>query len=120
MPEKIFSEGVLLPDGRKARVLAYDDGSVRLRLDGAPYALSEAFLQGGTNDHAIIKLSPVAAPASFEPIPTGFACPHEGCQVVAKTANGLQKHVAAFHSIEAHARMLGVPLDEDDGDEEAS
>ncbi|MFI7067084.1 hypothetical protein ACIBL3_39225 [Kribbella sp. NPDC050124] len=37
-------------------MLAYDDGSVRFRLDGTPYVIEEAFLQGGRNDHAIIKL----------------------------------------------------------------
>jgi hypothetical protein len=57
MPERIFSEGVVLPDGRKVRVLAYDDDSVRFRLDGTPYVLEEAFLSGGRQDHAIIKLA---------------------------------------------------------------
>jgi hypothetical protein len=57
MPERIFSEGLVLPDGRKARVLAYDDGSVRFRLDGTPYVMEEAFLSGGRQDHAIIKLA---------------------------------------------------------------
>ena len=57
MPERIYSEGLMLPDGRKVRVLAYDDGSVRFRLDGTPYVMEEAFLSGGRQDHAIIKLS---------------------------------------------------------------
>lgn len=57
MPERIYSEGLVLPDGRKVRVLAYDDGSVRFRLDGTPYVMEEAFLSGGRQDHAIIKLS---------------------------------------------------------------
>ncbi|MDQ4132452.1 MAG: hypothetical protein M3179_04410 [Actinomycetota bacterium] len=58
MPERIYSEGLVLPDGRKVRILAYDDGSVRLRLDGTPYVMEEAFLSGGRQDHAIIKLAP--------------------------------------------------------------
>lgn len=61
MPERVFSEGLLLPDGRKVRVLAYDDGSVRFRVDGTPYVLEEAFLSGGRQDHAIVKLTPKAA-----------------------------------------------------------
>jgi len=58
VPERIFSEGVVLPDGRKVRVLSYDDGSIRFRIDDAPYVLEEAFLAGGRNDHAIIKIAP--------------------------------------------------------------
>lgn len=56
--ERTFSEGLVLPDGRKVRVLAYEDGSVRFRLDGTPYAMTECFLAGGSGDHAIIKLVP--------------------------------------------------------------
>ena len=56
--DRNFSEGLVLPDGRKVRVLGYEDGSVRFRLDGTPYAMEEAFLTGGSNDHAIIKLAP--------------------------------------------------------------
>lgn len=62
MPERVFSEGLELPDGRKVRVLAYDDGSVRFRVSGTPYAMVECFLTGGSNDHAIIKLAPADAP----------------------------------------------------------
>ena len=64
MPERIFSEGLELPPsriypaGRKVRVLAYDDDSIRFRVDGTPYVIVEAFLQGGRNDHAIIKIAP--------------------------------------------------------------
>lgn len=57
-PELIFSEGLTLPDGRKVRVLSYSDSSVRFRLEGAPYVLTEAFLPGGSNKLAILKLSP--------------------------------------------------------------
>lgn len=57
MPDRIFSEGLVLPDGRKVRVLSYDDGSIRFRIDDAPYVLEEAFLAGGRNDHAIIKIA---------------------------------------------------------------
>lgn len=56
MANRIFSEGLTLPDGRKVRVLAYDDGSVRFRLDETPYVLAEAYLSGNANSHAIIKL----------------------------------------------------------------
>lgn len=111
-PERNFSQGVELPDGRKVRVLGYDDGSVRFRIDGTPYAMVEAFLQGGTGDHAIVKLVPVSQWQAVEA--PGFPCPHDGCDTVAKSIGGLRQHVDRFHSLAAHARMLGVPLDEDD------
>lgn len=115
MPELVYSEGVDLPDGRKVRVLAYDDASIRVRLNGCPYAISEAFLQGGENDKAIIKLVPIAsgsgAGSGDNPAPT-YPCPHAGCEVVAKSVGGLKKHVATFHSLEAHAKLLGIDPDE--------
>lgn len=63
-PERIFSEGLVLPDGRKVRILSYNDGSVRFRLEGAPYVIAEAFIGAGRNDHAIIKLVPVGSSES--------------------------------------------------------
>lgn len=63
----IFSEGLVLPDGRKARVLAYGDGSVRFRLDGTPYLMEECYLSGGRGDHAILKLTPKHAVSVEEP-----------------------------------------------------
>lgn len=54
-----FSETVDLRDGRKVRVMAYPDGSIRFRVDGLPYVLTEAYLSGNPEkDQAIIKLSP--------------------------------------------------------------
>ena len=48
-----------LPDGRKIRVSAYPDGSIRFRVDGLPYVLTEAYLSGNPEkDKAILKLSP--------------------------------------------------------------
>lgn len=56
------SHPVVLSDGRKVRVLEYEDGSVRVRLafvkDRPGYLLEEAYLQGGRNDFAITKLTP--------------------------------------------------------------
>ncbi|MEU6515939.1 hypothetical protein [Streptomyces sp. NPDC046978] len=53
------AEPVLLPDGRKVRVSAYPDGSIRFRVDGLPYVLTEAYLSGNPDkDEAIVKLSP--------------------------------------------------------------
>ncbi|MGW1716088.1 hypothetical protein [Streptomyces sp. NPDC002156] len=57
-PDNVFSEWVALPDGRRIRVMAYEDGSIRFRVDGAPYVLAEAFLSGSSQDKAILKLSP--------------------------------------------------------------
>ncbi|GLW67282.1 hypothetical protein Arub01_55250 [Actinomadura rubrobrunea] len=57
-PKTIFVETLKLPDGRTVRVLAYDNDEIRIRVDRCPYVISEAYLSGGPNDHAIIKLSP--------------------------------------------------------------
>ncbi|MCX5559745.1 hypothetical protein [Streptomyces sp. NBC_00038] len=54
-----FAETVTLPDGRRVRVLAYPDGSIRFHVDGLPYVLTEAYLSGNAEkDQAILKLSP--------------------------------------------------------------
>lgn len=54
-----FTEDVTLPDGRRVRVSAYPDGSIRFRVDGLPYVLTEAYLGGNPEkDHAIMKISP--------------------------------------------------------------
>ncbi len=62
-PNLVFSQPLELPDGRSVRVLAYDDGSLRVRVRGGlPYTISEAFITGTDYDnkgqprHAIIKL----------------------------------------------------------------
>ncbi|NJP41964.1 hypothetical protein [Actinacidiphila epipremni] len=50
---------IQLPDGRKVRISAYPDGSIRIRVDGLPYVLTEAYLSGNPDkDQAILKLSP--------------------------------------------------------------
>lgn len=58
LPEKVFEEQLKLPDGRRVRVMAYDDGSVRFCAKGLPYVITEAYLSGGPDDEAIVKLSP--------------------------------------------------------------
>jgi hypothetical protein len=53
------ADPIELPDGRKVRVSAYPDGSIRFRVDGLPYVLTEAYLSGNSEtDKAIVKLSP--------------------------------------------------------------
>ncbi|MFG2791122.1 hypothetical protein [Streptomyces sp. NPDC048419] len=53
------AEPIELPDGRKIRVSAYPDGSIRFNVDGLPYVLTEAYLSGNPEkDKAILKLSP--------------------------------------------------------------
>jgi hypothetical protein len=53
------ADPIELPDGRKIRVSAYPDGSIRFRVDGLPYVLTEAYLSGNPEkDKAILKLSP--------------------------------------------------------------
>ena len=56
MAELEFSEGHALPDGRKVRLLTYDDGSIRVRLNGGPYVMEEAFIT--STDQVNIKLVP--------------------------------------------------------------
>jgi hypothetical protein len=53
----IFRDTVVLPDARTLRILVYPDGSVRIRLSGCPYVVSECYLTGKPEDAAIIKLS---------------------------------------------------------------
>ncbi|MCW8100358.1 hypothetical protein [Streptomyces tauricus] len=60
-PSKAYfaADPIELPDGRKVRVSAYPDGSIRFRVDGLPYVLTEAYLSGDPEkDKAIVKLSP--------------------------------------------------------------
>lgn len=57
--ENNFGEWVTLPDGRRIRVLGYDDGSIRFRVEGAPYVIAEAFLTKGSTGTSILKLVPV-------------------------------------------------------------
>ncbi|MFE7168740.1 hypothetical protein [Streptomyces sp. NPDC057616] len=53
------AEPIELPDGRKIRVSAYPDGSIRFSVDGLPYVLTEAYLSGNpAKDKALLKLSP--------------------------------------------------------------
>ncbi|GAA3504464.1 MULTISPECIES: hypothetical protein [Streptomyces] len=53
------ADPIVLPDGRRIRVSAYPDGSIRLRVGGLPYVLTEAYLSGDPDkDEAIVKLSP--------------------------------------------------------------
>lgn len=60
MPLLIHSVPVHSPDGRRVQVLFYDDGTYRFRVYETPLYLSECYLQGGRNDHAILKLVPGA------------------------------------------------------------
>jgi hypothetical protein len=56
--ERIHTERVDSPDGRRVHVLFYDDGSLRFRINQAnPLVIEEAFLTG-EGKHGIIKLAP--------------------------------------------------------------
>ena len=89
-PERNFSEGLVLPDGRKVRVLGYEDGSLRLRLDGTPYSIAEAFLAGGSKDHAIVKLVPQTSAQTDE-----IARTCQICGLVAESVPGVRRHARA-------------------------
>jgi hypothetical protein len=59
MPAKLLtSNRIDLADGRNVRVLAYEDGSIRVRISDSPYVLEEAFMTGRTGQHTILKLAP--------------------------------------------------------------
>lgn len=51
-------QSTLVEGPTKVRVLFYDDGSIRFRVYHTPLVIEEAFLTGGRNDHAILKVSP--------------------------------------------------------------
>jgi len=56
---KTESQRIDLQDGRRVHVLTYDDGSIRFRVTGgAPYALTEAYMAGGSP--TILKLATLA------------------------------------------------------------
>ncbi|WP_066369778.1 winged helix-turn-helix domain-containing protein [Herbidospora mongoliensis] len=53
------SEHVLdLPDGKQLTVTAYDTGAIRIRINHAPYVLSDISLKGGADDSITVELSP--------------------------------------------------------------
>lgn len=70
MPNLVETTKVDLTDGRTVRVREYDDGSIRFAVEfpegTRAYAITEAFLAGGTNDHAIIKVVPLIKGANSE------------------------------------------------------
>jgi hypothetical protein len=56
------------PEGVTVRILFYDDGSIRIRVNRSNYAIEEAFLTGNRDQHAIVKLAPRRAPVTAEGI----------------------------------------------------
>lgn len=103
MPERIFSEGLILPDGRKVRVLSYDDGSIRFRVDDAPYVLEEAFLAGGRNDHAILKIARKGGSPSMHSPPDEDSEPLE---VLRERVIALRRQAAEVEDDEAEGRVV--------------
>lgn len=58
-PEQLLQTHLVpLIDGREVRVREYASGALRVLVDDAPYAVTEAFLGGGKTDRAIIRLEP--------------------------------------------------------------
>ena len=58
------------PEGVTVRILFYDDGSIRIRVNRSNYAIEEAFLTGNRDQHAIVKLAPRRPLLSAEGIAT--------------------------------------------------
>jgi len=61
-PNLVDAKTVLSNDGRKVRVLFYDDGSYRFRVYDCPLVLEEAYLSGNAQLNSIIKLAPKLPP----------------------------------------------------------
>ena len=59
-PNLVHAASVQAPDGRKVRLLFYDDGSYRFRVYDTPLVIEEAFLTGNAQGNSILKLSPRA------------------------------------------------------------
>jgi hypothetical protein len=57
-PNLIETHIVEFRDGRKVRVREYDNDEIRFQIDRTPYVITEAYLSGNPDQHAIIKLSP--------------------------------------------------------------
>jgi hypothetical protein len=58
----VLSQRINFPDGRRARVIAYDDDSIRFKVSDGGYALDEAFMRG--NQETILRLIRVVRPAA--------------------------------------------------------
>lgn len=59
MAERLQTTKVEGPNGEDIRVLFYDDGSVRFRINGTPKWVIGEFFKGN-GQHAIIQIKPVA------------------------------------------------------------
>jgi hypothetical protein len=57
-PSIVASIPVDLPDGRRVRVIAYDDRSIRVRISDSPYFIEEFFGSGTVGQHTIAKFTP--------------------------------------------------------------
>jgi len=57
-PNRVHAATVQAPDGRKVRLLFYDDGSYRFRVYDSPLVIEEAFLTGNQQGNSILKLAP--------------------------------------------------------------
>jgi hypothetical protein len=60
-PSIVASIPVDLPDGRRVRVIAYDDRSIRVRISDSPYFIEEFFGSGTEGQHTIAKFTPKRA-----------------------------------------------------------
>jgi acylphosphatase len=59
-PKLLRTDKVLSPLGVEARLRWYDDGSVRISLEGTPWAIVEAFMpKSNSSAQATLRLRPV-------------------------------------------------------------
>lgn len=124
MAELQFSEGHVLPNGNKVRILSYDDGSVRMRLGGGPYVLEEAFLAGNQQGNAILKLVPrhVSHQRQSSPAPEDLRSRAQELLNMMKSAQAddaadeAPGHIRRKHERSAVIAALTVLLMESEGD----
>ncbi len=55
----VRSHSIELSDGRAVKIKEYLTGSVRMVIDDAPYALTQAYITSGKHDQAMIRLEPI-------------------------------------------------------------
>ena len=60
-PSIVASIPVDLPDGRRVRVIAYNDRSIRVRISDSPYFIEEFFGSGTEGQNTIAKFTPKKA-----------------------------------------------------------
>lgn len=119
----LIASGDAVPDDgpngslTRVRVLWYDDGSMRMRVYRTPLGITEAYLQGGKNDHSILRLTPVDdGKAWADPDPKAERTPlRQTCVVDPEHFTFGYYRIMAGERIEAYVCQQHIPdLSEDE------